>query len=140
MKTTSVGCLILLLSFANCGKIDTGPSSAEGAWTYTTPDGKMTVTFDLVKTASGSLEIQHQTMKIDGTTCNAEQQMVGVDLPVIGSIRINANDAKVTYPYYIEFLNTRVSSDFRLINAVTAEYTFPWGTKKSLTSVAIVRP
>jgi hypothetical protein len=140
MKGVTVGCLIVLLSFADCSKSSSGPSTAEGKWTYTTPDSKIVVTFDLVKTSSGSMEIQNQTMKIDGTACESVVQTTGVNLPDIESIRISANDSKVTYPYYIKFLNAKVSSDFKRMDVPSGEYTFPWGTTKTLTSIAIVRP
>jgi hypothetical protein len=140
MKGASVACLIVLLSFADCNKSSSGPSSAEGKWTYATPDNKITVTFDLVKSASGSIEVQNQTMKIDGIACESVVQTTGVNLPDIESMRFSANDSKVTYPYYIKFLNARVSSDFKRIDVPNGEYTFPWGTIRTLTSVAIVRP
>ncbi len=134
---TILACLTLL---TGCSKSSSGPSSAEGKWTYTTPDGKIVVTFDLVKTSAGSLDIQNQTMKIDGTTYNAEKQVSGVTLPAIGTMRINANDAKAVYPYYILFTNGSVSSDFKRIDVPDGEDTFPWGITKTLKTVAITRP
>ena len=130
----------LLVVAAGCSKTNSGPTSAEGKWTYTTSDGKIMVTFDLVKTSTGSLDIQNQTMKIDGITYNAEKIISGVNLPVIASIRINANDAKAVYPYYIQFNNGSVSSDFKRIEVPDGEYTFPWGTTKTLKTISIVRP
>ncbi len=132
--------LALLAVSGGCSKSSSGPSSAEGKWAYTTSDGKIVVTFDLVKTSTGSLDIQNQTMKIDGTAYNAEKQISGVALPLIGSIRINANDAKAVYPYYILFTNGSVSSDFNRINVPDGEYTFPWGTTKTLKAISITRP
>ena len=145
MKGASAACLFLLLVFADCGKSTSGPSTAEGKWTYTTPDSKISITFDLIKSASGSYEIQNQALKIDGTQCmngicESVAEMTGVGLPDIASIRINANDPKATYPYYIKFLNAKVSSDFKRIDVASGEYTFPWGTTKTLAAVAIVRP
>ncbi len=141
MRQLSIVLLIIITGLlSHCSKSASGPSSAEGKWTYTTPDSKVTVTFDLVKTSAGSLDIQNQTIKIDGTVYNAEKQISGVNLPIIGLIRINANDAKAVYPYYIQFTNGSVSGDFRLINVPDTEYTFPWGTTKTLKTISIGRP
>jgi hypothetical protein len=129
-----------LMQLSSCSKSSSGPSSAEGSWTYTTPDGKMKVTFDLVKTSSGSLDIQNQSLTINGTAYNSEKIITGVALPLITSIRINANDAKAVYPYYILFLNGKVSSDFKKIDVPDGEYTYPWGTTNPLKTISIVRP
>lgn len=136
--------LVLVIStvilVAGCSKTSSGPSSAEGKWTYTTPDGKIIVDFELIKTTSGSLDIQNQTMKVIGTSYNSEKQINGVSLPTIASIRINANDSKAVYPYYIQFLNGKVSNDFKRIEVSDGEYTYPWGTTVTLKAVSIVRP
>jgi len=131
---------VLSLISVGCSKSNSGPTSPEGKWTYTTPDNKINVTFDLVKTSTGSYDVQNQTIKIEGVSYNAEKQVTGVVIPAIASIRINANDAKAVYPYYVQFLNGTVSSDFRRIDVATGEYTFPWGTTVSLKTVSIVRP
>lgn len=123
-----------------CSKSSSGPTSAEGKWTYTTPDGKITATFELVKTSSGSLDVQNQSLKINGSVYISEKEITGVSLPDIASIRINANDAKAVYPYYVKFLNGKVSSDFKRIDVPDGEYTFPWGTTNTLKNVSIVRP
>ena len=130
----------IIILVTGCSKSASGPTSAEGKWTYTTPDGKMKVDFELIKTASGSLDIQNQAMKVDGTSYNSEKQLAGVSLPTIASIRINVNDAKAVYPYYIQFLNGKVSSDFNRIEVPDGEYSFPWGTTVKLKSVSVTRP
>ncbi|MBY0433863.1 MAG: hypothetical protein K2U26_07125 [Cyclobacteriaceae bacterium] len=135
----STWALILVMFCAACKK-ESGPSSAEGKWAYTTPDGKIAVTFDLVKNSSGSLDIQNPTMVVDGVSGNAVAQLSGVSLPSITSIRISANDAKLVYPYSITFANGKVSGDFKRIDVPAGEYTFPWGSVKTLTAVAIGRP
>ncbi len=63
--------VIILLT--GCSKSASGPTSAEGKWTYTTTDGNMQVDFELIKTASGSLDIQNQTMKVKSTLYNSEK-------------------------------------------------------------------
>ena len=138
-----LGLIIVILStflIISCSKSSSGPSSAEGKWTYTTSDGKITVDFELVKTSSGSLDVQNQSIKINGALYNAEKEITGVNLPTIASIRINANDSKAVYPYYILFSNGKVSGDFKRIDIPDGEYTFPWGTTVTMKSVAIVRP
>src|SRR4051812_34808268 len=100
MKYTLIW-IICAAALAGCGKSDSGPSSAEGSWTYTTVDGKIAVTFQLVKNSSGSLDIQNQTFKLSGTTYESAAAISGVALPAIATIKINANDSKLTYPYYI---------------------------------------
>ena len=136
--------LIIVIYFVGaagaCSKSSSGPTSAEGKWIYTTPDGKITVNFDLVKTSSGSLDVQNQSLKINGAVYNSENEITGVSLPDIASIRINANDAKAVYPYSIKFLNGKVSGDFKRIDVADGEYTFPWGTTNALKNVSIVRP
>src|SRR3954469_22090399 len=102
-----------MLGALGCSKSDSGPSSAEGTWAYTTPDGKVAVTFQLVKTAAGSLQIQNQTYKLNGTTYESAAVISGVVLPAIASIRINKNDVKLGKGYYILFTNMKVSADFK---------------------------
>lgn len=138
MKSILLICL-LALTFACSKDKDPGFTSAEGKWKYTTTDGKVAVTFDLVKTSTGGLDITSPTIKIDGTLYNAEKQISGVSLPVIGMIRINANDAKAIYPYNIIFNNGVVNNDFTKIEVPIGSYTFPWPTVKALSAVVIER-
>jgi len=131
---------ILLVLAAGCSKHkDPGFTSAEGKWTYTTPDSKIAVTFELVKNSSGGLDIQNQTIKIDGTPYLSVSAITGVTLPSIQKIRINANDAKIVYPYNIEFNSGTVSGDFTTITFSTATYTWPYGTVNNLTTVKVTR-
>jgi hypothetical protein len=131
---------ILLILAAGCSKHkDPGFTSAEGKWTYATPDAKIAVTFDLVKNSSGGLDIQNQTIKIDGTLYQSVSQITGVILPSIQKIRINANDAKIVYPYNIEFNTGTVSGDFKTITFSTATYTWPYPTVLNLTTVKVTR-
>ena len=130
---------LLLVAWACSKDKDPSFSSAEGKWKYTTPDSKVAVTFELVKTPSSGLDITSPIIKIDGTLYNAEKQISGVSLPVIGTIRINANDSKAVYPYNIIFNNGVVNSDFTKIEVPDATYTFPWPTVKALKSIVIER-
>jgi hypothetical protein len=135
--------VLLIIAFVGlagaCSKSSSGPTSAEGKWSYTTPDSKMSVTFDLVKTSSGSLDIQNPTIKIEGVSYIAAAVMTGVALPLIGQIRINANDAKAVYPFDIKFNNGKVNSDFTKIDVPDGEYTYSGGSV-SLKTIAIGRP
>lgn len=70
-----------------CSKSSSGPTSAEGKWIYTTPDGKITATFELVKASSGSLDVQNQSLKINGSVYISEKEITGVSLPDIASLR-----------------------------------------------------
>jgi len=122
-----------------CSKSDSGPSSAECSWAYTTPDGKVAVTFQLVKNSSGSLEIQNQTYKLNGTSYESAAVIAGVVLPAIASIRINENDVKLGKGYYILFTNMKVSADFKRIDVPDGEYTTSGGTT-TLKAITITRP
>ncbi len=130
---------LLLVALACSKDKDPGFSSAEGKWKYTTPDSKVAVTFELVKTSAGGLEITAQTIKVDGVSFESASLIEGVSLPNIGTLKINANDAKAVYPYNIIFKNGVVNSDFTKIEAPDASYTFPWPTVKPLTTVVIER-
>lgn len=137
-------CIVVFFALgmlSGCSKESTpGPSSAEGKWTYTTPDGKITVDFELVKTTAGSVDLQNSAIVVNGTTSGLTAgQITGVSLPDIAMIRINANDATLVYPYSITFSTAKVTSDFNSIVAANVEYTYPWGTLKSLTTVTISR-
>jgi hypothetical protein len=131
---------ILLLFALACSKDkDPGFSSAEGKWKYATPDGKIVITFELAKTPAGGLAITTQTIKVDGVSFESASLIDGVSLPNIGTLKINANDAKAVYPYNIIFKNGVVNNDFTKIEAPDASYTFPWPTVKPLKTVVIER-
>lgn len=130
---------LLLVALACSKDKDPGFTSAEGKWKYTTPDSKIAVTFELVKTPSGGLSVTTQTIKVDGVAFESASLIDGVSLPNISTIRINANDAKAVYPYNIIFKNGVVSSDFTKIEVPDATYTFPWPTVQALKTVIIER-
>ena len=134
-------CLGFLLS---CNKeSNDGPTSAEGKWTYTTPDGKLVVTFDLVKGASGGLDIQNPTIKVNGNSGTAAATITGVNLPTIAQIRVSANDAALVYPHSVTFINGKVSNDFRRIEVPDTDYVFYASsspTTSTLKTQTIVRP
>lgn len=130
--------VFLLLVFAlGCSKDDDpGFTSALGSWTYTTPDESIKVNFDLTGGGTGEvLNIQNQVIFVNGTQGNAEKEIKNVDLPNIESIRINANDAKLVYSYYIIFKNLKVSEDFKSINVEEMSYTVPDGAGTSLNNI-----
>src|SRR5258706_2679525 len=91
---------ILLILAAGCSKHkDPAFTSAEGKWTYTTPDSKMAVTFELVKNSSGGLDIENQTIKIDGTLYQSASQITRVNPPSILKIPVNSNAARKPYAF-----------------------------------------
>ncbi|MBK5277310.1 MAG: hypothetical protein JJE09_00455 [Bacteroidia bacterium] len=130
---------ICLVSIFGCKDTDPNPTSLESKWSYTTPDLKMTVTFESVRISDDVFDIKNQTMTIDGVMANAEKEVVGFTSTTIEKIRINANDSKVVYSYNIEFKNATISSDFKMISVPFATYTFPWGTSNTLTNIVIER-
>jgi hypothetical protein len=115
-------------------------TSAEGKWTYTTPDSKIKIDFEVVKSATGLIQINGTALTVDTKTVVPEVQTDGINLPAIASMRFNANDAGLVYPYSITFTQTTVSADFTTMTATTAEYTFPWGTTQKLSALIIKRP
>lgn len=133
---------VALWAMAGCGKSSSDPvpsySSPDGIWTYTTPDKAITVEFEL-KTTDGVLGVVNSTIKVSGTTGQAATLLTDVDLPTISQIRINANDAVLVLPYAITFEICTVSSNFNVIFAADASYTYPWGQLKTLTGVSITR-
>jgi hypothetical protein len=139
MRMISVLCLALI-AFLNSCKKDDDPkfASAEGDWTYTTTDSKISVDFTLVKSGT-SWTVTNPAIRVDGTAGNAEVTSIGISPPGIQSIRINANDSKLTYDYSIEFDNATVSSDFTKIQVIDVLYTWPIDKTNSASNVTIVR-
>jgi hypothetical protein len=133
---------ITVLLFAGCGKDSEDPTptftSPDGIWTYTTPDKAISVEFEL-KTTDGVLGVVNGTITVSGTEGQASVVLTDVDLPAIARIRINANDAVLVLPYVITFDICTVSSNFNIISAADASYTYPWGQLKTLTGVSITR-
>jgi len=139
MRTISVLCLALIALLNSCKKDDEPKfSSAEGNWTYTTTDGKISVDFTLVKSGT-TWSVTNQVIRVDGTAGNAEVLATGVNPPTIESLRINANDAKLTYDYSIEFDAGTVSSDYTKITVANGLYTWPIDKTNTLTNVTITR-
>jgi hypothetical protein len=133
-------CLLsLVVLLESCGKDDDPQfTSAEGSWTYTTPDGKIGVDFDLKLTGT-TWTVTNQVIRVDGTTYKAEVQASGVNPPAIGSIRINANDALAVYAYYLLLVDATVSDDFKEIRVPGATYTWPHTKTNQLTNVVVSR-
>ncbi|CAN5612914.1 hypothetical protein BH10BAC4_BH10BAC4_24350 [soil metagenome] len=125
--------------FSACGPGNSGPSSAEGRWTYTTADKKVKVEFELKKNSSNSLDIQNSVLTIEGVTYNSAAQISGVNLPLITFMRVNANDAKAVYSYDIQFAAGTVSNDFNRIDVPNGAYTLAGGTT-ALKNISIGRP
>src|SRR5690349_17623382 len=82
-------------------------ASAAGNWTYTTPDGKIGIDFTISESDAlpvpPPLIFSNQVIRVEGVAGKAEIQVMGENQPTITSIRINANDSKLTYAYAIEF-------------------------------------
>ncbi len=134
-------CLSIITLYSGCGKSSPAPATAEGKWTYTTSDGKIKVAFELVKTASGSMDIKNPaSITVNGTLGVAAAQISGVNLPDIASIIINANDAALTYPYSITFTSCKFLSDVNRMDVSSGSYTYPWGTNNPITAISILRP
>lgn len=141
MRTlTWVVCMLLLV--AGCGKEASDPvparTSPDGVWTYTTPDKSISVDFEL-KTSNGVLSVVSASIVVGGTPGDAAAQLTDVNLPVIGKIRVNANDADLDMPYAITFNACSIASDFNSISVADASYTYPWGQIKPLSGITITR-
>lgn len=130
--------VVLGLIFISCKKDDPGFSSAEGKWTYTTPDGKMSTTFELVKSASG-YTVQNPKLTVEGTVAETVSIPDAIASPTFASLRISANDAKLVQPYRLVFSSATISSDFTKIEVGTVEYTYPWGTLVNVSDIVIIR-
>lgn len=118
---------------------EVGFDSVTGRWTYTTPDGKVMVTFDMQESVNGEVTVANLEYALDSTVYNSVQQVSGVDLPVIEKIRFNLNDAQAVYLYYIEFAQCTVGPEFDVITADSASYVYPWNDLHMLQSVQILR-
>ncbi len=134
-RLTLLFCVVIM----SCGDKDPAPAELESKWSYTTPDLKMVVTFEVVRMSDDAFDIKNQTMTINNVVANAEKEVVAFTKTAIEKIRINANDSKVVYPYNIEFRNATISADFKTISVPFATYTYPWGTTNNLTNIIIER-
>jgi hypothetical protein len=131
--------LAIVVLLTSCKKDDDPKfSSAEGDWTYTTPDGKISVDFSLGKNGT-TWTATNAVMRVDGVTAEAVIQVNWLDPPNIEELRINANDSKVTYPYVMYFTMLVISDDFTEIKAPGATYTWPIDKTNYLTNVTITR-
>jgi hypothetical protein len=131
--------LIIFTCFTACKEDETGFTSLIGNWSYTTPDEKIEVTFDIVGGDTELLEIQNQTIKVDGVDGMSNLQFDNITEASITLIRINANDAALVFPYNITFNNLSASPDFGTIDVEEATYTFPWQNIVTLNDIQIVR-
>jgi hypothetical protein len=132
-------CLLsLVVLMGSCGKDDPGFTSAAGIWTYTTADGKIGVDFEL-KPDGTNWTVINPVIRVEGETFNAEVQASGITPPDIGSIRINANDSKAVYAYFLLLSGGTVSGDFKEIRVPDATYTWPHNKTNQLTDVIITR-
>ncbi|HOO09078.1 MAG TPA: hypothetical protein PKW06_03995 [Cyclobacteriaceae bacterium] len=127
------------LLFGCGGEEDTGFTSLIGLWTYTTPDGKMKVEFDIVGGDKDLLAVKNQKIFVDGEEGRAEAQTEAITETTLGSLRINANDAGLVWPYSITFTNLSASDDFSTIKVEEAKYIFPWPDSNSLSQIEITR-
>ena len=131
---------VLLFAGIGCSEDDeVGFTSLLGSWTYTTPDNKIVVTFDITGGSTELLAIQNQTIVVDGIEGVAVAFTEEILETTIGRLRINANDATLTYPFSIDFNNLSANNDFTEINVETATYTWPWPTINNLENIQIVR-
>lgn len=142
MRVTSL-IVLVLIALCGCGKNDSEPvpvfTSPDGMWIYTTPDKKIEVEFELKTTKTGTLQIQNTVIRVDGVQGAAAGMLTNVDLPFIEQIRINANDATLISPYFIQFTDCSISSTFNYISVSSAMYSYPYGTNHTLTGVVINR-
>lgn len=142
MRINGFLAVVLFVLLSGCGKDSSTPApvytSVDGVWSYTTPDNAITVEFEL-KTSSGTLGITANSIKVGGVAGQAAGTLMGVSLPAIGEIRVNANDAVLVQPYFITFANCAVSSNYATISSANVSYTYPWGTVKTLSGVVITR-
>lgn len=130
--------LSLVVLMGSCGEDDPEFTSAAGIWTYTTPDEKIGVDFELKLTGT-TWSVVNQVIRVEGTEFNAEIQAGGIAPPAIGSIRINANDSQAIYSYFLLLAGGEVSGDFKEIRVPDATYTWPHNKTNQLTDVVIVR-
>lgn len=126
------------------GEDDPGFTSLLGSWTYSTPDGKIKTTFDIVGGDTEILKFENQTIEVDGSDGRAEIQVENIAELSIGKVRINANDVNLVYSFDITFKDLTASDDFTVINVATASYTWPWSptsgpTINQLENIQILR-
>ena len=133
--------LLMALILVACGKDAPAPvnTSPDGKWTYTTPDKTIKVVFDMVSTSTTMADVVNPIIFVANVEGNAASQVDDINLPSIGSLRINANDAGLQYNYYITFTMCSVSADFNKILVADVEYTPSKGKTKTLSNISITR-
>ncbi len=114
-------------------------TSAVGQWTYTTPDGKIGVTFELVGGATEVWDVQNQVIFVDGVQGKANKEISNTTLSTIGKIRINANDVALVSAFNINFEELTIRDDFTAIDVKKATYSWPIGTLNTLNDIVISR-
>lgn len=130
--------LSLVVVMGSCGKDDPEFTSAAGMWTYTTPDGKIGIDFEL-KQDGATWNVVNEVIRVDGVEYNAALQASGIAPPAIGSIRINANDPVAVYAYFLLLSGGTVSGDFKEIRVPDATYTWPHNKTNQLTDIVVSR-
>lgn len=134
-----IGIVAITLLFG-CGNEDeVGFTSLIGSWTYTTPDEKVKIEFDIVGGDTELFAVKNQKIFVEEQEGKAEVQTEAITETTIGRIRINANDADLVWPYNIAFKNLKASEDFSVIEVEEAIYTFPWPDSNTLTNIEITR-
>ena len=138
-----IGFILMVFILFGCGSDDPGFTSAVRDWTYTTPGGEIVVEFSFAGGDTEVLEVKNPKILvlIDGELKEgkAESQMVNLDLPNIESLRVNANDVDLVFPYNVRFESLTVGADFTKIQAAGGSFTYPWGTINTLENIEIVR-
>jgi hypothetical protein len=138
MRTISILSLALIVLLNSCKDDDPKFASAEGDWTYTTSDGKLSVDFTLAKDGA-TWSVKNQVIRVEGVQGVAAVQSDGINPPSIQYIRINANDVKLTYAYDITFTNATVDGDFTHISVPDATYTWPHDKTNTISDITITR-
>ena len=120
--------LVGVLLWVACEDEDPGFTSLVGSWTYTTPDGKIQVSFDIGGGSTEILAINNPVIIVDGEEGTAVAVAQDIAETSIGKLRINANDVDLVYPFDIVFNDLSAAADFSAIDVVTATYTWPWSS------------
>lgn len=114
-------------------------TSAVGQWTYTTPDGKIGVVFDLAGGDTEVWDVQNQVIFVDGVQGKANKEISNTTLTTIGRIRINANDVALVSAFNITFEELTIRADFTAIDVKRASYSWPIGTVNTLNDIVLSR-
>ena len=118
---------------------DEALTSAVGEWSYTTPDGKIGVIFDLAGGDNQVWDIQNEVIFVDGVQGKANKEISNTTLSTIGRIRINANDVALVSAFNITFEELTIREDFTAIDVKKVTYSWPISTLNTLDDVVITR-